>query len=117
MFTLTHFLTSLQRSSAFKQKPATGKVSLPAPQVTQTDTTVLLAASLQTLLPPPPPFSEPSVEFLEPLEQVEVRVGEQARLHCQFRSSSVPVACCWIHNRDKVGGVAAAGVSSEPRAS
>lgn len=45
---------------------------------------------------------EPPVEFLEPPEQVEVRVGEQARLHCQFRSSSLPVACCWIQNRDKV---------------
>ncbi|KAM9336873.1 myosin light chain kinase, smooth muscle-like isoform 2-T2 [Symphorus nematophorus] len=44
----------------------------------------------------------PPVEFLDPPEQVEVRVGEQARLHCEFRSSSVPVACCWIYNRDKV---------------
>uniref|UniRef100_A0A3Q3SHW2 Myosin light chain kinase, smooth muscle-like n=1 Tax=Mastacembelus armatus TaxID=205130 RepID=A0A3Q3SHW2_9TELE len=44
----------------------------------------------------------PVVEFLHPPEQVEVRVGEQARLHCEFRSSSVPVACCWIYNRDKV---------------
>ncbi len=42
------------------------------------------------------------MEFLEPPEKVEVRVGEQARLHCKFRSSSVPVACCWIYNRDKV---------------
>ncbi|KAM3592455.1 uncharacterized protein V6R79_019245 [Siganus canaliculatus] len=42
------------------------------------------------------------VEFLHPPEQVEVRVGEQARLHCDFRSSSTPVACCWIYNRDKV---------------
>ncbi|XP_070783037.1 myosin light chain kinase, smooth muscle-like [Enoplosus armatus] len=44
----------------------------------------------------------PPVEFLDPPEQVEVRVGEQARLHCEFSSSSVPVACCWIYNRDKV---------------
>lgn len=44
----------------------------------------------------------PPVEFLDPPEQVEVRVGAQARLHCDFRSSSVPVACCWIYNRDKV---------------
>lgn len=44
------------------------------------------------------------MEFLDPLEQVEVRVGEQARLNCQFSSSSVPVACCWIYNRDKVSG-------------
>ncbi|XP_056881527.1 myosin light chain kinase, smooth muscle-like [Takifugu flavidus] len=45
---------------------------------------------------------EPPVQFLNPPEQVEVRVGERARLHCEFRSSSVPVACCWIYNRDKV---------------
>ncbi|XP_023264881.1 myosin light chain kinase, smooth muscle-like [Seriola lalandi dorsalis] len=44
----------------------------------------------------------PPVEFLDPPEQVEARVGKQARLHCDFRSSSVPVACCWIYNRDKV---------------
>ncbi|XP_035469023.1 myosin light chain kinase, smooth muscle isoform X2 [Scophthalmus maximus] len=44
----------------------------------------------------------PPVEFLDPPEQVEARSGEQARLHCEFRSSSVPVACCWIYNRDKV---------------
>lgn len=46
--------------------------------------------------------SGPPVEFIGPPEQVEVRVGEQARLHCEFRSSSAPVACCWIFNKDKV---------------
>ncbi|XP_070846734.1 myosin light chain kinase, smooth muscle-like isoform X2 [Chaetodon trifascialis] len=44
----------------------------------------------------------PGVEFLHRPEQVQVRVGQQARLRCEFRSSSVPVACCWIYNRDKV---------------
>ncbi|XP_034563732.1 myosin light chain kinase, smooth muscle-like [Notolabrus celidotus] len=44
----------------------------------------------------------PPVEFVNPPEQVEVRLGEQASLHCEFRSSSVPVACCWIFNKDKV---------------
>ncbi|KAM9837564.1 myosin light chain kinase, smooth muscle-like [Aulostomus maculatus] len=43
-----------------------------------------------------------AIEFLEPPEQVEVRVGEQARLHCVFKSSCVPVACCWVYNKDKV---------------
>nr|XP_057918238.1 myosin light chain kinase, smooth muscle-like isoform X2 [Doryrhamphus excisus] len=42
-----------------------------------------------------------SVEFLDPPDQVEVRVGEQVQLNCEFRSTSVPVACCWIFNRDK----------------
>ncbi|XP_054624628.1 myosin light chain kinase, smooth muscle-like isoform X2 [Dunckerocampus dactyliophorus] len=45
--------------------------------------------------------SQQSVEFLDPPDQVEVRVGEKAQLHCAFRSTSVPVACCWIFNRDK----------------
>ncbi|KAM9426024.1 myosin light chain kinase, smooth muscle-like isoform 2-T2 [Pholidichthys leucotaenia] len=44
----------------------------------------------------------PAVEFLDPPEQVEVRVGGKARLHCEFRSSCFPVVCCWIYNRDKV---------------
>ncbi|XP_041670775.1 myosin light chain kinase, smooth muscle-like [Cheilinus undulatus] len=50
----------------------------------------------------PSPNKEIPVEFLDPPELVEVRVGEQAQLHCEFRSSSVPVACCWIFNKDKV---------------
>ncbi|KAM4624173.1 myosin light chain kinase, smooth muscle-like [Polymixia lowei] len=44
----------------------------------------------------------PPVEFVDPPEQVEVRVGEQAKLHCVFNSCCSPVACCWIHNREKV---------------
>ncbi|XP_063749336.1 myosin light chain kinase, smooth muscle-like isoform X2 [Eleginops maclovinus] len=48
------------------------------------------------------PSKGPPVEFVDPPEQVEVRVGEKAWLHCEFRSSSVPVACCWIFNKDKV---------------
>ncbi|XP_047465545.1 myosin light chain kinase, smooth muscle-like [Mugil cephalus] len=43
----------------------------------------------------------PPVEFLDPPEQVEVRVGEQAKLVCEFKSCSVPVASCWIYNKDK----------------
>lgn len=41
--------------------------------------------------------------FLDPPDHVEVRAGEQAWLHCEFRSSSLPVANCWIYNKDKVG--------------
>ncbi|MEQ2298780.1 hypothetical protein AMECASPLE_008888 [Ameca splendens] len=44
----------------------------------------------------------PPLEFLDPPEKVEVCVGQQARLHCEFRSSSLPVACCWIYNKAKV---------------
>ncbi|KAM6897279.1 myosin light chain kinase, smooth muscle-like [Xenentodon cancila] len=44
----------------------------------------------------------PPVEFLDPPEKVEVRVREHAQLQCEFRSSSLPVACCWIYNKVKV---------------
>nr|XP_020461020.1 myosin light chain kinase, smooth muscle-like [Monopterus albus] len=44
----------------------------------------------------------PVVDFLDPPEQVEVQVRQRARLHCEFKSSCLPVACCWIYNRDKV---------------
>ncbi|XP_061563842.1 myosin light chain kinase, smooth muscle-like [Cololabis saira] len=43
----------------------------------------------------------PPVEFLDPPEKVEIRVSEQAQLQCEFRSSSLPVACCWIYNKVK----------------
>ncbi|KAF7204301.1 myosin light chain kinase, smooth muscle isoform X2 [Nothobranchius furzeri] len=49
-----------------------------------------------------PAHKGPCVEFVNPPEKVEARVGEQARLRCEFRSSSLPVACCWIYNRTKV---------------
>ncbi|MED6238539.1 hypothetical protein ATANTOWER_024181 [Ataeniobius toweri] len=49
-----------------------------------------------------PTSKGPSLEFLDPPEKVEVCVGQQARLHCEFRSSSLPVACCWIYNKAKV---------------
>lgn len=47
-------------------------------------------------------FLGPPVEFVNPLEKVEVRIGEKALLHCEFKSASLPVACCWIYNKDKV---------------
>ncbi|XP_027027398.2 myosin light chain kinase, smooth muscle-like isoform X2 [Tachysurus fulvidraco] len=43
----------------------------------------------------------PAVEFVDPVEKVQVRVGETARLPCSFRCSG-PTASCWIHNRKKV---------------
>lgn len=65
------------------------------------------------------PSKGPPVEFVDPPEQVEVRVGQQAQLHCEFRSSSVPVACCWICNKDKVvkGGPRMSVCSSETHSS
>ncbi|CAL8282118.1 unnamed protein product [Merluccius merluccius] len=41
------------------------------------------------------------LQFVDCEDQVEVQRGAQARLHCSFHSSSLPVACCWIHNRQK----------------
>lgn len=66
-----------------------------------------------------PTRQEPPVEFVDPPDQVEVRVGEPAKLHCEFRSSSVPVACCWIYNKDKVvfGGTKMSVRSSETQSS
>lgn len=46
--------------------------------------------------------SEPAVEFVDTPDKVEVCVGEKAQLSCKFRSSSLPVVCCWIFNRVKV---------------
>lgn len=46
--------------------------------------------------------SGPPVEFLDPPDKVEVCVAQKALLRCEFRSSSLPVACCWIYNRSKV---------------
>ncbi|XP_076008098.1 myosin light chain kinase, smooth muscle-like [Genypterus blacodes] len=62
---------------------------------------------------------EPVVEFLDPPEQVEVRVGERAKLLCEFSSTSAPVACCWIYNKDKVvvGGPQTSVSSSERQSS
>ncbi|XP_036447658.1 myosin light chain kinase, smooth muscle-like [Colossoma macropomum] len=45
--------------------------------------------------------SGPLVEFLDPLEKVQVCVGECVQLHCSFRSLG-PTASCWIHNRKKL---------------
>ncbi|KAM8730437.1 myosin light chain kinase, smooth muscle-like [Acanthopagrus schlegelii] len=83
----------------------------PPPRSASTDTTDLQAKV--------PARKGPPVEFIDPPEQVEVRVGEQARLHCEFRSSSAPVACCWIFNKDKVvaGGPRLSVSSSETHSS
>ncbi|XP_030622886.1 myosin light chain kinase, smooth muscle-like [Chanos chanos] len=43
----------------------------------------------------------PVVEFLSPQEQVEICIGQTAKLLCEF-NSPFPVASCWIHNRKKV---------------
>ncbi|XP_060777046.1 myosin light chain kinase, smooth muscle-like isoform X2 [Neoarius graeffei] len=43
----------------------------------------------------------PAVEFVDPVENVQVHVGETAQLFCSFNCSG-PTASCWIHNRKKV---------------
>lgn len=86
----------ISQSGDVKQKPLPKKVSSMS-QAGKTFTAVHLVLVTDWKF-----FPEPPVQFLNPPEQVEVRVGERAQLHCEFRSSSVPVACCWIYNRDKV---------------
>ncbi|XP_038128593.1 myosin light chain kinase, smooth muscle-like [Cyprinodon tularosa] len=49
-----------------------------------------------------PTSKGPPVAFIDPPEKVDVCVGQPARLYCEFRSSSLPVACCWIYNKAKV---------------
>ncbi|KAI4874723.1 hypothetical protein NFI96_028342 [Prochilodus magdalenae] len=41
------------------------------------------------------------VQVVCPRDRVEVRVGESARLSCEFKGSS-PVVSCWIHNKKEV---------------
>uniref|UniRef100_A0A3B3Z9C0 Myosin, light chain kinase 5 n=1 Tax=Periophthalmus magnuspinnatus TaxID=409849 RepID=A0A3B3Z9C0_9GOBI len=59
------------------------------------------------------------VVFVDAPDKVEVRIGEKARLHCVFKSVSVPVACCWVYNKDKVvlGGTRISFRSSESQSS
>uniref|UniRef100_A0A672ZP45 Myosin light chain kinase, smooth muscle-like n=1 Tax=Sphaeramia orbicularis TaxID=375764 RepID=A0A672ZP45_9TELE len=71
-------------------------------ETAQTSNKGRLQIELLTYSTPPVLSSGPPVEFLDPPELVEVRVGEEARIHCEFSSSSDPVASCWIYNRDKV---------------
>ncbi|XP_030256566.1 myosin light chain kinase, smooth muscle-like isoform X2 [Sparus aurata] len=96
-----------ERKSQHKEDDKAHAPVCPPPRSASTDTTDLQAKV--------PARKGPPLEFTDPPEQVEVRVGEQARLHCEFRSSSAPVACCWIYNRDKVvaGGPRMSVSSSE----
>ncbi|KAK7919460.1 hypothetical protein WMY93_010744 [Mugilogobius chulae] len=61
----------------------------------------------------------PPVEFVNAPKKVEVRIGEKAQLHCEFKSVSVPVACCWLYNKEKVvlGGTRISFRSSESQSS
>ncbi|XP_065133987.1 myosin light chain kinase, smooth muscle isoform X1 [Paramisgurnus dabryanus] len=43
----------------------------------------------------------PPLQFIAPLDCLEVRVGETARLTCAFKGSS-PVVSCWIRNKKEV---------------
>ncbi|XP_016302504.1 myosin light chain kinase, smooth muscle-like isoform X4 [Sinocyclocheilus anshuiensis] len=43
----------------------------------------------------------PPLQFVDPLDRLEVHVGETARLKCVFKGSS-PVASCWVYNKKEV---------------
>ncbi|KAJ8414380.1 hypothetical protein AAFF_G00052500 [Aldrovandia affinis] len=62
------------------------------------------------------PGTDPPIQFEDPPEQVEVRVGEPAQLQCSFRSS-FPVASCWIHNKQQVVNSSRTQVESSDRGS
>uniref|UniRef100_A0A671QIF6 Myosin light chain kinase, smooth muscle-like n=1 Tax=Sinocyclocheilus anshuiensis TaxID=1608454 RepID=A0A671QIF6_9TELE len=46
-------------------------------------------------------FTAPPLQFVDPLDRLEVHVGETARLKCVFKGSS-PVASCWVYNKKEV---------------
>lgn len=46
-------------------------------------------------------FTAPPLQFVDPSDRLEVRVGETARLTCFFKGSS-PVASCWVYNKKEV---------------
>lgn len=43
----------------------------------------------------------PPLQFVDPLDRLEVHIGETARLKCVFKGSS-PVASCWVYNKKEV---------------
>ncbi|XP_051571133.1 myosin light chain kinase, smooth muscle-like isoform X1 [Myxocyprinus asiaticus] len=43
----------------------------------------------------------PPLQFVSPLDRLEIRVGETAQLTCAFKGSS-PVVSCWIRNKEEV---------------
>ncbi|XP_073674607.1 myosin light chain kinase, smooth muscle [Garra rufa] len=43
----------------------------------------------------------PPLQFVDPLDRLEVHVGEAAHLKCVFKGSS-SVASCWVYNRKEV---------------
>ncbi|XP_016385679.1 myosin light chain kinase, smooth muscle-like [Sinocyclocheilus rhinocerous] len=43
----------------------------------------------------------PPLQFVDPLDRLEVHVGETAHLKCEFKGSS-PVASCWVFKKKEV---------------
>lgn len=43
----------------------------------------------------------PPLQFVDPLDRLEVHIGETARLKCVFKGSS-PVASCWVYNKKEL---------------
>lgn len=46
-------------------------------------------------------FTAPPLQFVDPLDRLEVHVGETAHLKCVFKGSS-PVASCWVCKKKEV---------------
>lgn len=90
------FIPQLSEAPSFKRNSPQTKVREENPLQVSNRATFLKFRCLSLVK------TGPSVVFLDPPEKVEARVGEQARLKCEFKSSSLPVACCWIYNKRKV---------------
>ncbi|KAM6957155.1 myosin light chain kinase, smooth muscle [Aplochiton taeniatus] len=43
-----------------------------------------------------------AVQFENPPQHIEARVGETVRLTCGFSSDCAPVVCCWIRNKQQI---------------
>uniref|UniRef100_A0A8C1VRZ3 Myosin, light chain kinase 5 n=1 Tax=Cyprinus carpio TaxID=7962 RepID=A0A8C1VRZ3_CYPCA len=48
-----------------------------------------------------PALKRAPLQFVDPLDRLEVHIGETARLKCVFKGSS-PVVSCWIYNKKEV---------------
>uniref|UniRef100_A0A672TED5 Myosin light chain kinase, smooth muscle-like n=1 Tax=Sinocyclocheilus grahami TaxID=75366 RepID=A0A672TED5_SINGR len=82
--------------SVFKgpQSPQTGSPIASSPALKREVSFVILSTCVFV-------FTAPPLQFVDPLDRLEVHVGETARLKCVFKGSS-PVASCWVYNKKEV---------------
>uniref|UniRef100_A0A673GJ81 Myosin light chain kinase, smooth muscle-like n=1 Tax=Sinocyclocheilus rhinocerous TaxID=307959 RepID=A0A673GJ81_9TELE len=76
------------------QSPQTGSPITSSPALKREVSFVILSTCVFV-------FTAPPLQFVDPLDRLEVHVGETARLKCVFKGSS-PVASCWVYNKKEV---------------